>query len=104
MSNWKRVLKHSVLNLDSAGTAQQLSATELLVDNLFVQAQLGNTGQIVIGDSDVSVTDYGVELNAEVKHQFVISEFQKGDAQVNLATIFFDGGTSDDKLIISYWV
>lgn len=103
MGNWKRVLNHSVINLTAAGTAQQLSSSELLVDGFVVQGRVGNTGNIFVGDSTVSSTDFAIELDAGETHKFDASEFAKGDAQVDLSTIYFDGGTTDDDIVVYYW-
>jgi hypothetical protein len=104
MSNWKKVLTHSVINLTAAGTAQALSASELLVESFTVQGKVGNTGNIFVGDSGVSSTDFAIELDAGEKHTFKASEYAKGDAQIDLATVYFDGGTTDDDIVVSYLV
>lgn len=50
--------------VSSAGTAEALSATEVKCVWVIVQAKGSNTGQVYVGDSAVSSSNEGAELDA----------------------------------------
>lgn len=97
------VLKHlDSLNLASAGTRQQLTSTSTLAQTVILNAKTGNTGLIYVGDSTVSATKAAFELAAGemvVIHMPVISG---GNCDTDLSKWYFDGGTTNDDLLVGY--
>ncbi len=109
MSNSVRIMKHFAVNLTAAGTAQAISAgetpTSIEVTKVRITAPAANTGSIYIGDSSVSSTNSFAELlGAGGKDAVVIIDAKEfsGDAVINLDSIFFDGGTSNDDIFVGY--
>jgi len=88
--------------LASAGTAQAFSSGQILTGDLIVQAEAGNTSNVIIGDSSVLLaTGNGIILlpgeAASFEHLFPGT---KGDIY-DLSRFFFDGGTNGDAINIT---
>lgn len=78
------------VSVAAAGTAQPLSATELLVHSVIIRAHSDNSGQIFYGGSDVdSGTQMGLDANQEVK-------LENPEGPFDLASIYVDAGSNDD--------
>lgn len=90
------------LNLTAAGTAQAFSATPIIAQTVILNAKTGNTGLIYVGDADVDATNAAFSLAAGetvIVHMPVISG---GNADTDLSKWFFDGGTTNDDLLVGY--
>jgi hypothetical protein len=85
-----------------AGTAVALSSTQLLVKNVVVQAENGNTGLIYLGGSDVDSTN-GYELSAGLGIALadLQSDIGKGD-YIDLAQVYVDAATNADAIRVLY--
>ncbi len=89
----------------TAGTAVALSAVDLWVDILEMQAKKvggDNTGNIFRGDSTL---DQGVKEGIELIPGAVWNwEGNRNPEQtINLAAVFIDGDVSGDGVVFSYW-
>lgn len=89
--------------LASAGTAQQIQTADNPVISVIIQARPTNTGDIWVGDANVLASaERGVRLEAgktfAVNPSSVTGELE----QINLAGIWFDGGTSSDEISVTY--
>ncbi len=87
VANPATALVHGQETVDANGTAQAITGTATaLKHGAFIKALEGNTGNVYVGDSDVSATN-GYELGP-------------GDVVflpiLNLATVYIDAATNDD--------
>lgn len=88
----------SAINLTAAGTRQALSATTLYVTCVAVQAVNANTGVIYVGDVAVAAAN-GYVLQ---KGDTIVLCGTTPDRKLNLANIYFDGGTTNDDIKVTY--
>ena len=79
------------ITVTTAGTQQQVSATDRPVRGFWAKSRTANTGAAVIGDASVSVTD-GFEL-PEINSMFFEGPF-------NLFDVWVDVTTDSDKVDI----
>lgn len=70
----------------SAGTAEALAASQILLSGVIVKALAGNAGLVYVGDSSVASTN-GFELSAGEQ---VFIEVD------NLASVYIDSAENDD--------
>ena len=90
------------LNLDSAGTAQAFSATDIVAESVLLSAPAGNTGVIYIGDADVSATNAAFILVAGGSVVLDMPRISGGNDMTNLKLWYFDGGTTGDDVTVGY--
>ena len=90
------------VTLTAAGTAQRLSTTKILSGNILIQAEAGNTSNIILGDSSVLLaTGNGLILEPGQAAGFeYLSPFLSGNFY-DLNKIFFDGGTNGDAINVT---
>lgn len=89
--------------LASAGTAQRIQTEDNLVLSVIIQARDTNTGDIYIGDSNVNASSkIGTKLAAGKTFALNPSSVEGGLEEINLKGIFFDGGTTNDEISVSY--
>ena len=84
-----------------AGTAEALSASELLVKRAVIKATAGNTGNIYVGGSGVDssngfVLDGGEELVLDGV------SVDGSDQYWDLSNIYIDAGTNADSVSVVY--
>ena len=91
------------VNLDSAGTAQALSSTEIKSKDIVLIADPGNSGTLYIGSSAVAVTS-GIPLaaGASVNLSALVSGSKDGIV-LNLNQIYVDGTTTGDDIRVVYF-
>lgn len=91
------------LKIDLTGSAQRLSASNLWVKSLVVQASSANTGTNYVGDSTVTTTT-GIQLTAG--QMFSVNTVQgkhENKGQINLYDVFaLSSVGAGDDLIVSY--
>lgn len=91
----------------TAGTGEQLTTADIETPAVLIQAEVSNTGQIYVGDSQVnySATDAsiitGVELDSGDSISFDIADCGE-DAAINLSGIWLDAGVSGDGVWVTY--
>lgn len=83
----------AVKTVASAGTAEPLSATSLVVKKLFMQAQ-ENTGNIYRGDSNVDSTTHDEKVPA--LNSFSVME------NVDLAEVYIDADNDGEGVTYRY--
>ncbi len=88
----------SAINLTAAGTRQALSATKLEVTSVAIQALAANTGVIYVGDVAVAAAN-GYVLQ---KGDTLIFCAEPGGKKIDLARVYFDGGTTNDDIKVTY--
>lgn len=93
-----RITQVAAINLTSSGTRQALSASNVYVTSVVINALAANTGTIYVGDVGVTAAN-GLVL---AKGDSVILTAKTG--YLNLKYIYFDGSTTNDDIKISYAV
>ena len=89
--------------LASAGTAQQIQVADNTVISVIIQARPTNTGDIWIGDDGVNASsEIGIRLEAGKTFAINPSSVTGELEQINLAGIWFDGGTTNDEISVTY--
>ena len=89
--------------LAAAGTAQQIQTTNNPVISVIIQARPTNTGDIWIGDLNVdAANEIGVRLEAGKTFALNPSSVTGELEQINLAGIWFDGGTTSDEISVTF--
>jgi hypothetical protein len=88
------------INLTAAGTAQAISATDVLATCIYINALAANTGVIYVGDSAVTSAN-GLVLQKGDSIEICAEDYARGQ-KVNLKNIYFDGGTTNDDIKVSY--
>lgn len=86
----------------AAGTREQLTSTPTLADQVLIQAKPGNSGNVFVGDSNVSSTR-GWTL---IPGQFVSFEGPRrpgGTDSMDLSTIWLDVATNGDGVQWGYF-
>lgn len=94
----------AAVNLDSAGTAEQLSASSVYARSVTVTSHPDNSGRIWVGDSDVAV-NRGVPI--EPGEDVVITPEHLGlnrEALLDISDLYFDGATTGDDALVTYIV
>jgi len=99
----RRTIGSLVQTVPTPGTAVALSATDLWVTSLVIQAKkvgAANTGNIFVGDSTVDKTTKQLVTlaNNSSAWEFPIP----AGAAVNLADIYIDAATADDGVVGAY--
>jgi len=95
----KRVI---LINVDAAGTAEQISATSLYVSWFEVHFPTGNAGNCFIGSSDVDSTWIPRPADTTIVYSAGSgSDTTKGD-YIDLSQWFIDAANTDDDAIIEY--
>jgi len=85
------------VTIANAGTRQQATATEYLVNSFLARARSGNAGIVYLGDSDVSSADgfpLGPGESATISATGV-------EGTIDLKSFYADAATSGDKMDIS---
>lgn len=86
----------------TSGVRQRVTTQEIPVTSITVQAASGNTGNIFVGDSNVSTTR-GIELDAgQAWTQVADPTGRAGSEEFLLSDIYLDAGTSGDKARVVY--
>lgn len=86
----------------TAGTEVQLSATDLTVLSVVIQAEPDNTGNIFVGTSAVTGTAYGVLLDGGERLTLTKENMAPGSSGINLKDIYIDAGTNGDGVSVFY--
>ncbi len=87
------------VTIASAGTRQQITASEIAVYSVIFQADDLNTGDIYIGDSTITAAN-GIELAAG--ETYVIDAVDVGEREIILSDFWVDTETNNNVLKIQY--
>jgi hypothetical protein len=90
------------INLTSAGTRQQISATPILSPVVIITAAHGNSGNIYVGDSAVASNCYAAVLAAKSSYTITGPDINGHTRDVDLSSIYIDGGTTNDDVQVAY--
>ncbi len=95
---------HFMKAVASAGSAVQLYGSSLVVRAAIIQAESSNTGNIYIGGSAVSSTDYGIMLMAATNEAMVLSAEQLGarEGRIDLYDVWIDSAQNGDGVSVLY--
>lgn len=91
-----------VKTVTTAGTQERLTTSELSVPAVLIQARLGNSGRIYIGDSDVSSSKTGIELKYGESISLCAAELGFEGALISLKDIWVDASKSADAVNVMY--
>lgn len=104
MSGYRKKPATLTVTVTTAGTRVPLSATNILTHDFTVQADLGNTGTIYIGGSNVSAAQHGIALNS--KDVAIVGNHQpgnKGQVEFNLIDWYVDASSNGQIVHILYY-
>ena len=80
------------------GTAERITTKETKALYVSIQGTVGNTGDIYVGDSQVSATNAGAILDAGVQMELHAPVVGNGVVPISLKDIWVDAGTAADKV------
>jgi len=88
----------------TAGTAERLTTSNIVVPSVQIQAEVAsaNTGDVYIGDSAVSATNYGLCLSSGDVQTFNAEQLGWGKAQISLKDIWLDVSVSTEGVSCLY--
>jgi hypothetical protein len=87
----------------TAGTAVPLSATALPANAVVIQAKVGNSGKVYVGDSTVSASK-GHALAAGEAFILNALESPKGFDEYLLNDLYIDADTNGEGVVVQYLV
>lgn len=91
----------AVITVAAAGTAVTISATEIPVTSVIIEADASNTGNIYIGDSSVDATN-GITAVPGESINVSTDDIPRQADEFILSDIFVDADTNDNKARIAY--
>ncbi len=89
------------LDIPTAGTRVQLSATATPVTTVIIQAKASNTGLVFVGDASVAAGQ-GISLAAGKAIALNADDFGEGAGEFLLSDIYVDAATNGDDVKVSY--
>jgi len=92
----KLIPKAFLKTIGTVGAQERLTPSDLLVPSVQLQAERSNTGSVYVGDSQVSSTNYGVELQAGDVITLSAKDLGWGDAEISLRDIWLDVSVAGD--------
>ena len=107
MANW--VPRTGRVNVDVAGTEEQLTTTVTLVREVTFVAPLANAGNVFIGNSVASAgtvsSTTGITLVPGQIMTITAPNFPgHGDERIDLSAFWFDAATNDDDIEFLYFI
>lgn len=91
-------------SLTSAGTAQAITAGTETARSIIIYASKSNTGAVYIGSSDASSKlATGINLAPGEAYAFDGDNANGTMKMIQLSSIFFDGATTGNKLVVQYF-
>jgi len=101
MANLK--IRHLKKVVTAAATRERLTTADLKVAAVMIQSEVSNTGQVYVGDNQVSATSCGVELDSGDSIIFEAATFGMADALISMSDIWLDVETSGDGVWCMYF-
>jgi hypothetical protein len=92
----------AAVNIPTAGTRVQITATETYTTTVMLQAAVANVGNIFIGDSSVSSTR-GLALSPGQVLTLTADLINRGQESLNIADLYVDTATNSNNLWVSYF-
>jgi hypothetical protein len=93
---------HFRKTVTTAGTREQLTTAKLHVPSFTISTEKSNTGDVYIGNNQVSATDCLIELGAGDVHEFEASKYGLAGANWDLTDFWVDVQTSGDGCFVGY--
>ena len=87
-------------NVATAGTAERISATTILVSSVTFRAKKGNTNDIYLGDADVANTYPDLDANQTIT--FEAPMYSGNHTGINLRDIWIDVDTDGEGVDVFY--
>lgn len=87
----------AAVTVTTSGTKVAVSATPIAAVKLWVSSRNANTGNMYVGDTNVSTTR-GVEVIKGTTQEFA----DPNGGLLDLGSIYIDAGTNGDKAFIAY--
>ena len=98
----KLLLGHFMKTVTTAGTAEQITTANKRVPSLVFQAEVNNTGQVYVGNSTVSATDMGAELDSGDVYEFNATKYGDALAVWDISDFWIDVSVSTDGVHVSF--
>ena len=90
-----------VKTVTTAGTAEALSSTDLVVRSFTIRAKSDNGGNVYIGNSDIDST--GLWLAASETYNYTPTHHTQGTHKgTNLADWYIDVDTNGEGVVVAY--
>ena len=89
--------------IPAAGTRKRLTTSGIEVLAVTIQAKLGNTGIVYIGDNQVSSTNYGHELLGGDSVSMNAVNRGSDINLIKLNEIWLDTNSNNDQVAVSSW-
>ena len=86
----------------TAGTAEQLTSASIKAPAVFIQAEVSNTGQVYFGDSSVSSSNAGGELDSGDSITLSASDLGWAGKLIALDEVWLDVSVSTDGVWVTY--
>jgi len=86
----------------TAGTREQLTTAGLHVPVVSFQAEVSNTGQVYIGNDQVSATNCLIELDSGQQVELSGADYGLADGKWDLSKIWLDVSVSTDGIFCGY--
>lgn len=96
------VLRNGYKTVTTAGTQEQLIAEHIKTRYLVITAELSNTNNIYIGDSDVSSTNAFIQLDSAQKMIIDLTGDTREEAVIDLYDIWVDADTNTEGVYFGY--
>lgn len=89
----------------TAGTEVPLVTSALYAVSVYIEAKVGNTGYIYVGDSSVTSTLHTTRLSAGAGFSFGSSGDGRGiGGEINIASIYIDSSVNGEGVNVTYFV
>lgn len=89
--------------LTAAGTAQQITTSTKTVRSVLIYAAKNNTGAVYIGpDNTNAKIGTGINLDPGKSVTFRGDDINGTPQMIQLSSIYFDGATTGNKLVVFY--
>lgn len=86
----------------SAGSAEQISTSAIAVTSIYIEADKDNTGNIYVGDSNVSSARYTAKLAAGEGVTLKADQIPRQDDELILSDYYIDADVNAESAQISY--
>ena len=93
---------HFLKVVATAGTREQLTTAKLHVPSVIFQAEVSNTGQVYIGNNQVSSTNCIIELDSGETISLSATSFGDASAKWDLTDLWLDVSVSGDGAFVGY--
>jgi hypothetical protein len=90
------------INIDTAGTAEQVVAATTRITSVIFQADADNTGSVYIGDSNVAAAR-GIELEPGNSITIVADSSGRFQEELDLSDFWCDTETNNNDLKVTYF-